>query len=131
MASKKQVAKSTTFNQEQTKAVVAKVGQWTPQSVAQKVTDATVSINKTLADVTSQLQGTLKEYEEANLAVQAKNAELETVFGKEQVLKSIDELHADHANTKTNLQQELTVFTAELASKRQESELEAQQEENQ
>lgn len=92
---KKAVAKAETYNEEKVQATVKKVGQWTPQSVAQKVTDATVSVNKTFSEVSSQLQGVLTEYEDANLALQAKKDELETIFSKEQVLKSIDELNVD------------------------------------
>ncbi len=38
---KKAVAKAETYTQEKVQETVKKVGQWTPQSVAQKVTDAT------------------------------------------------------------------------------------------
>lgn len=128
---KKAVAKTETFSNEQNQATVKKVGQWTPQSVTQKVTDASVAINRTLADVTAQLQGQLKEYEEANQAVELKKAELETIFSKEQVLKSIDELNADHENQKLTLEQEFSLYQQELAAKQQTLELERNKENEQ
>lgn len=132
MASKKKaVAKAETFNEEQTQAVVKKVGSWTPQSVLQKVTDATLNVNKTFSDVSAQLQGVLKDYEEANTALSAKKQELETIYEKEQVLKDIDTLHADHNNTKTNLENELTVFQAGIENEKKERELQHEQEEQQ
>ena len=103
---KKTVAKAETFSNEKSQETVKKVGQWTPQSVAQKVTDATVNINKTFADVNAQLQGVLKDFEEANHALETKKGELETIFSKEQVLKSIDDLNVDFETLKQTIETE-------------------------
>lgn len=140
MASKKKaVAKAETYNEEKVQETVKKVGSWTPQSVAQKVTDATISVNKTFSEVSSQLQGVLTEYEDANLALQAKKDELEAIFGKELVLKNIDELNVDFETQKQGIEtqkqnaarereQEEADFQFNLAQERKNSEVEYQEE---
>ncbi len=136
---KKAVAKAETYTQEKVQETVKKVGQWTPQSVAQKVTDATISVNKTFSEVSSQLQGVLTEYEDANLALQAKKDELEAIFGKEQVLKNIDELNVDFEAQKQAIEtqrqndertraQEEADFQFNLAQSRKDDEVKYQEE---
>lgn len=129
MTSKKTASKAATYNEEQIQSTVKKVGQWTPQSVAQKVSTATIDVNKAFADVNAQLQGVLKEYDDANIAVQAKKDELENIFSKENVLKNIDLLHTEHSNIKTNLEQEMTLFQANLENEKEQAEIQRQQDE--
>lgn len=101
--SKKAVAKSETFTQAKGQETLKQAAGVTIESAAKKVTEAQLAIGKTLSDVTNQLQQQLSELSTVTQAVELKKAELETIYGKEQVLKNIDDLNVEFEEYKQNI----------------------------
>lgn len=119
---KKTVAKSETFTQAKSQETLNKASGVTIETAAKKVTEAQLAIGKTLSDVTNQLQQQLGELSTVTQAVELKKAELETIYGKESVLKSIDELNVEFEDHKQNIEtQKEKMF---LERTREESEFE-------
>ena len=92
---KKTVAKAETFNKEKASQTLKAASGITIETAAKKVTEAQLSIGKTLSDVTNTLQNQLQELDTVTQAVQLKQGELETIYSKEQVLKNLDELNVE------------------------------------
>lgn len=103
---KKPVAKSTQFTETQNQETLKKASSKTIESAVAAVTHAQVTISNKLADVTAQLQGQLNELNTVSIAVEVKKGELEAVFGKETVLKNIDELEVDYSARKQDIETE-------------------------
>ncbi len=131
MGSKKKAAvtKAETATTAQVVETVKKVGQLTIEGASKKVTEASLSIGKVLAEATAQLQAQLQEFEQVSLALEAKKKELEGVYGTEQLLKEIGELEADFENKKIQLEQDFELFQNQQSAERSKIELERQQEE--
>lgn len=120
MSSKKKVVtKSETFSKEKNETTLKTAANLTIDAAAKKVTEAQLSIGKTLSDVTSKLQEQLQELSTVSQAVELRKGELSTIYGAEQVLKSIDELQADFENKKLIQQQQFDLFEQELEAKQQ------------
>lgn len=101
---KKTVAKAETFSKEKSQQTLKAASGITIETAAKKVTEAQLSIGKTLSDVTNQLQTQLQELDTVTQAVQLKQGELETIYSKEQVLKSLDELNVEFEQHKQNIE---------------------------
>lgn len=103
---KKTVAKSETYTEAKNKEALQKASSVTIEAAAKKVTEAQLAIGKTLSDVTNQLQTQLSELDTVSQAVLVKQSELETIYGKEKVLKSIDDLELEREQHKRDLDDE-------------------------
>lgn len=136
---KKPVAKTETFNKEKSQQTLKAAGGITIETAAKKVTEAQLSIGKTLSDVTNQLQTQLQELDTVTQAVGIKQSELETIFGKEQVLKNLDELNVEFEAHKVSIedqkmaldrerQQEEADFQFNLAQTRKNDQLKFEEE---
>lgn len=101
---KKTVAKSETFSKEKSQQTLKAASGITIETAAKKVTEAQLSIGKTLSDVTNQLQTQLQELDTVTQAVQLKQGELETIYTKEQVLKNLDELNVEFEQHKQSIE---------------------------
>jgi colicin import membrane protein len=126
---KKTVTKSETFSKEKNEATLKSAANLTIDAAAKKVTEAQLSIGKTLSDVTSKLQEQLQELETVTQAVSLRKQELNTIYGSEQVLKSIDELQAEYENKKTQVDQDFAAYQQETEARQQSLELQRTQEE--
>ena len=90
--SSKKTSKAAQFTQVQQTKAVQDAGSVNIESAAKKLTEAQVTIGRTLSEVTTKLAEQLKELETVTTAVAARKQELEQTYGQERVLKSIDEL---------------------------------------
>lgn len=116
---KKKQTRAETFDVQKQEQAVKAVQTLTVESAAKKVMDTQVVIAKTLGDVTAKLQEQLVEFEKVSQAVAAKQAELETLYGKEESLKNIDELEQTYAERHMVLDNEANRMAGERAQEEQ------------
>lgn len=123
--------KSDVANKEKNEATLKTAANLTIDAAAKKVTEAQLSIGKTLSDVTSKLQEQLQELTTVSQAVELKKAELSNIYGTEQVLKNIDELKADFENQKATIDLAFQAYQQESEARQTSLELERTKEEEQ
>lgn len=123
--------KSDVANKEKNETTLKTAANLTIDAAAKKVTEAQLSIGKTLSDVTSKLQENLQELNTVSQAVELRKAELSAIYGAEQVLKNIDELKADFENQKTTIDLAFAAYEQESAAKQASLELERNKEQEQ
>lgn len=123
--------KSDVANKEKNEATLKTAANLTIDAAAKKVTEAQLSIGKTLSDVTSKLQEQLQELTTVSQAVELKKAELANIYGTEQVLKNIDELKADFENQKATIDLAFEAYQQESEARQTSLELERTKEEEQ
>lgn len=123
--------KSDVANKEKNEATLKTAANLTIDAAAKKVTEAQLSIGKTLSDVTSKLQEQLQELTTVSQAVELKKAELSNIYGTEQVLKNIDELKADFENQKATIDLSFAAYEQESAAKQASLELERNKDQEQ
>lgn len=110
---KKAVAKSERFTETQNQETLKKASTKTIESVVDAVTKAQVAISNKLSEVNAQLQTQLAELNTVSQAVEVKNAELETIYSKEQVLKNIDELTVEFQQHQQNIEDQKLALSRE------------------
>lgn len=123
--------KSDVANKEKNEATLKTAANLTIDAAAKKVTEAQLSIGKTLSDVTSKLQEQLQELTTVSQAVELKKAELSNIYGTEQVLKNIDELKADFENQKAAIDLAFAAYQQESEAKQASLELERNKDQEQ
>lgn len=123
--------KSDVANKEKNEATLKTAANLTIDAAAKKVTEAQLSIGKTLSDVTSKLQENLQELNTVSQAVELKKEELKNIYGAEQVLKNIDELKADFENQKASIDLAFEAYKQESEARQASLELERTKEEEQ
>lgn len=128
---KKAVSKSDSLQKEQAKETVTKASAFTLESATKKLNDVQLSIGKQLSEVTNQLQNGLNELKTVSEAVEAKKAELEELFGAEQLLKDSDELQVNFDNKKQELDIAFSQYEAEINAKKVTLKLDQQKEQQQ
>lgn len=123
--------KSDVANKEKNETTLKTAANLTIDAAAKKVTEAQLSIGKTLSDVTSKLQEQLQELTTVSQAVELKKAELSNIYGTENVLKNIDELKADFENQKASIDLAFAAYQQESEAKQASLELERTKEQEQ
>lgn len=94
MSSKKKPSKVEVRDTAQNEVVKAKVANVTAASALQNLGTAQASVGRTLATVGEQVQSQLQVLEDVKKVVALTQTELEELHGKDQVLRSIEELQA-------------------------------------
>lgn len=100
------------------RAVIAATSSMTAEAAVKKVTEAGLTINKTLADVNSQVVQLVDEMRRLDEAIRIKQEELESVHGREQALREIDQLQADFELRKAELNTEMERLQRDITETR-------------
>lgn len=114
--------------------VLTGVSGLTAESAVKKVTEAGLTINKTLAGINEQVISLVEELKKLDEAIKLKTEELASLHGKDVAASAIDVLVAEYDRRKADLQAEVerlqkesaearARFAAELAAEREASEV--------
>jgi chromosome segregation ATPase len=111
------------------KNVLTDVSSLTAESAVKKVTEAGLTINKTLAGINEQVIALVEELKKLDEAIQLKTEELAGLHGKDVAASAIDVLVAEYDRKKADLQAEMERLQKEIAETRAQSaaELKAEQ----
>lgn len=126
-------AKEQEARQSHAKNVLADVASLTAEAAVKKVTEAGLTINKTLGGINEQVMGLVEELKKLDEAIKLKTEELAALHGKDIAASTIDVLVAEYDKKKAELQAEMerlqkelaetrTKFEADLAAERQATE---------
>jgi colicin import membrane protein len=129
VVSKEQEARDT-----HAKNVLADVSGLTAETAVKKVTEAGLTINKTLAGINEQVISLVEELKQLDEAIQLKTEELNGLHGKDVAASAIDVLVAEYDKKKAELEAEMERLqkdiedtrakaAAELATEREAAEL--------
>lgn len=127
-------AKEQEARQSHARNVLTDVSGLTAESAVKKVTEAGLTINKTLAGINEQVMSLVEELKKLDEAIQLKNGELAELHGKDIAASAIDVLVAEYDRKKEELQAEMerlqkeisdtrTKFATDLAAERDAAEL--------
>ena len=89
------------------KNVLADVSSLTAESAVKKVTEAGLTINKTLAGINEQVISLVEELKQLDEAIQLKTEELNGLHGKDVAASAIDVLVAEYDKKKAELEAEM------------------------
>ncbi|QDE82010.1 kinetoplast-associated protein [Myxococcus xanthus] len=89
------------------KNVLADVSNLTAESAVKKVTEAGLTINKTLAGINEQVISLVEELKQLDEAIQLKTEELNGLHGKDVAASAIDVLVAEYDKKKAELEAEM------------------------
>ncbi len=114
--------------------VLTDVSSLSAESAVKKVTEAGLTINKTLGGINEQVISLVEELKKLDEAIKLKTEELAALHGKDVAASAIDVLVAEHDKKKADLEAELerlheeisqtrTRFAADLAAEREASEV--------
>ncbi|WNG33101.1 kinetoplast-associated protein [Archangium violaceum] len=98
--------------------VLTDVSGLTAESAVKKVTEAGLTINKTLAGINEQVMSLVEELKKLDEAIQLKNGELAELHGKDIAASAIDVLVAEYDRKKEELQAEMERLQKEIADTR-------------
>ncbi|HZH78630.1 MAG TPA: kinetoplast-associated protein [Archangium sp.] len=100
------------------KNVLSEVSGLTAESAVKKVTEAGLTINKTLGGINEQVMSLVEELKKLDEAIHLKTDELEALHGKDTAASAIDVLVAEYDRKKAEQQEELERLQKELADTR-------------
>ncbi|MDY7228747.1 kinetoplast-associated protein [Hyalangium rubrum] len=100
------------------KNVLADVASLTAEAAVKKVTEAGLTINKTLGGINEQVMGLVEELKKLDEAIKLKNEELTGLHGKDIAASAIDVLVAEYDKKKAELQLEMERLQKEIAETR-------------
>jgi len=98
--------------------VLAGVSHLTAESAVKKVTEAGLTINKTLAGINEQVISLVDELRKLDEAIKLKNEELSGLHGKDVIASALDVLVAEYDKKKAEFQLEMERLTEEMADTR-------------
>ncbi|PTL79890.1 kinetoplast-associated protein [Vitiosangium sp. GDMCC 1.1324] len=111
-------AKEEEARQSHARNVLADVSSLTAESAVKKVTEAGLTINKTLAGINEQVMSLVEELQKLDEAIQLKTAELAELHGKDTAASAVDVLVAEYDRKKEELQAEMERLQKEIADTR-------------
>jgi colicin import membrane protein len=100
------------------KNVLTDVSSLTAESAVKKVTEAGLTINKTLAGINEQVMSLVEELKKLDEAIQLKTDELAELHGKDIAASAVDVLVAEYDRKKEELQAEMERLQKEIADTR-------------
>ncbi|MFP2924109.1 kinetoplast-associated protein [Pyxidicoccus sp. 3LG] len=100
------------------KNVLADVANLTAESAVKKVTEAGLTINKTLAGINEQVISLVEELKQLDEAIQLKTEELNGLHGKDIAASAIDVLVAEYDKKKAELEEEMERLAKDIADTR-------------
>ena len=103
------------------KNVLTDVSSLTAESAVKKVTEAGLTINKTLAGINEQVMALVEELGKLDEAITLKTEELSGLHGKDIAASAIDVLVTEHERKKAELQEELERLQKEIEETRAKS----------
>jgi colicin import membrane protein len=113
LSSKEQEARSS-----HAKAVLTDVSSLTAESAVKKVTEAGLTINRTLAGINEQVMALVEELKQLDEAIKLKTEELSALHGQDIAASAIDVLVAEYDRKKEELQAEMERLQKEIADTR-------------
>jgi chromosome segregation ATPase len=114
VASKEQEARDT-----HAKNVLADVSGLTAETAVKKVTEAGLTINKTLAGINEQVISLVEELKQLDEAISLKTEELDGLHGKDIAASALDVLVAEYDKKKAELEAEMERLRNEIAETRE------------
>jgi colicin import membrane protein len=103
------------------KNVLTDVSSLTAESAVKKVTEAGLTINKTLGGINEQVMALVEELRKLDEAIQLKTAELAALHGKDIAASAIDVLVAEYDKKKAELHAEMERLQKEIDDTRAKS----------
>lgn len=100
------------------KNVLADVSGLTAETAVKKVTEAGLTINKTLAGINEQVISLVEELKQLDEAIQLKTEELNALHGKDVAASTIDVLVAEYDKKKAELEAEMERLRKDIADSR-------------
>jgi chromosome segregation ATPase len=100
------------------KNVLTDVSGLTAESAVKKVTEAGLTINKTLAGINEQVMSLVEELKKLDEAIQLKTDELGELHGKDIAASAVDVLVAEYDRKKEELQAEMERLQKEISDTR-------------
>ncbi|HYO74498.1 MAG TPA: kinetoplast-associated protein [Archangium sp.] len=100
------------------KSVLTDVSSLTAESAVKKVTEAGLTINRTLAGINEQVMALVEELKQLDEAIQLKTEELTALHGQDVAASAIDVLVAEYDRKKEELQAEMERLQKEIADTR-------------
>jgi colicin import membrane protein len=100
------------------KNVLTDVSSLTAESAVKKVTEAGLTINKTLAGINEQVMSLVEELKKLDEAIQLKTDELGELHGKDIAASAVDVLVAEYDRKKEELQAEMERLQKEISDTR-------------
>jgi colicin import membrane protein len=111
-------AKEQEARQSHAKNVLTDVSGLTAESAVKKVTEAGLTINKTLAGINEQVMSLVEELKKLDEAIQLKTNELGELHGKDIAASAVDVLVAEYDRKKEELQAEMERLQKEISDTR-------------
>lgn len=99
----------------ESKAKVEAASKLTIDGVARDISKLDVQLSSTLRDIHNQLKTELAKLDAVNVAINAKQAELESLYNKDVVIRSVEELLAEYEATKTKLESDIEARKQDFA----------------
>jgi hypothetical protein len=123
-------AKEQEARQSHAQAVLTEVSSVTAESAVKKVTEAGLTINRTLAGINEQVIALVEELKQLDEAIRLKTEELTGLHGKDIAASAIDVLVVEYDRKKAELQAEMERLQNEIAETRSKfaTDLKAEQE---
>ena len=103
------------------KSVLTDVSSLTAESAVKKVTEAGLTINKTLAGINEQVMALVEELKQLDEAIKLKTEELTALHGQDIAASAIDVLVAEYDKKKAELQAEMERLQKEISETRAKS----------
>ena len=100
------------------KSVLTDVSSLTAESAVKKVTEAGLTINRTLAGINEQVMALVEELKQLDEAIKLKTEELTALHGQDIAASAIDVLVAEYDRQKEELQAEMERLQKEMADTR-------------
>jgi colicin import membrane protein len=100
------------------KSVLTDVSSLTAESAVKKVTEAGLTINRTLAGINEQVMALVEELKQLDEAIKLKTEELTALHGQDIAASAIDVLVAEYDRKKEELQAEMERLQKEIADTR-------------
>ncbi|WNG28366.1 kinetoplast-associated protein [Cystobacter fuscus] len=100
------------------KSVLTEVSNLTAESAVKKVTEAGLTINRTLAGINEQVMALVEELKQLDEAIKLKTEELAALHGQDIAASAIDVLVAEYDRKKEELRAEMERLQKEIADTR-------------
>jgi len=101
------------------RSVLAEVSSLSAESAVKKVTEAGLTINRTLAGINEQVVALVEEMKQLDEAIQLKTQELTDLHGRDVAASAVDVLVAEYDKRKADLQAEMEQLQKDIAERRE------------
>ncbi|MCE9666471.1 kinetoplast-associated protein [Myxococcus stipitatus] len=106
------------------RSVLAEVSNLSAESAVKKVTEAGLTINRTLAGINEQVVALVEEMKQLDEAIQLKTQELSDLHGRDVAASAVDVLVAEYDKRKADLQAEVEQLQKDIAERRERADAE-------